>query len=108
MANKLITLKAYYPNADVFAISVSRPKTLMQSEDSIRENAEQVCGPAGKPSPLGGLLHALLHLAAGCRLLVTGAPHQVARSRSARTRVCVSDVDATSWWPCSANPQNHA
>jgi hypothetical protein len=83
VANKLITLKAYYPNADVFAISVSRPKTLMQSEDSIRENAEQVCRQAGHHRSKGScipycmcdsrllptLCQAVAHLAAPPRLL---------------------------------------
>lgn len=95
MANKLITLKAYYPNADVFAISVSRPKTLMQSEDSIRENAEQVCCQQGavRPLPQGGLLHSLLH--AWLRAVGRLAPQQVTHSTSAAKGGCVWGGDAT-------------
>jgi hypothetical protein len=41
-ANKLIALKAEFPKADVFAIFASRPKTLLQSEATLLENAKQV------------------------------------------------------------------
>eukprot|EP00879_Flechtneria_rotunda_P018474 GHRR01019378.1.p1 GENE.GHRR01019378.1~~GHRR01019378.1.p1 ORF type:complete len:230 (+),score=55.04 GHRR01019378.1:169-858(+) len=39
-ANKLIVLKTMYPNADVFSIIIRRPKTLLQSEQRISDNAQ--------------------------------------------------------------------
>ena len=47
MANKLITLKELYPKADVFTIAASRPRTLMQSEQAIKDNAAKVGGWGG-------------------------------------------------------------
>lgn len=41
-ANKLIILKTMFPTADVFSIMATRPKTLLQSEQRIEENAKQV------------------------------------------------------------------
>eukprot|EP00878_Enallax_costatus_P002408 GHUV01002584.1.p1 GENE.GHUV01002584.1~~GHUV01002584.1.p1 ORF type:complete len:273 (+),score=66.45 GHUV01002584.1:493-1311(+) len=41
-ANKLIILKSEFPTADVFSIMATRPKTLLQSEQQIEENAKQV------------------------------------------------------------------
>jgi hypothetical protein len=44
VANKLITLKELYPKADVFTMAASRPRTLLQSDQAIRENAAKVTG----------------------------------------------------------------
>lgn len=41
-ANKLIALKSEFPKADVFSIMASRPKTLLQSEATLLENAKKV------------------------------------------------------------------
>lgn len=42
VASKLILLKTLYPKADVFSMVVSRPKTLLQSEEAMRADAEEV------------------------------------------------------------------
>jgi hypothetical protein len=41
-ANKLIALKSEFPKADVFSIMASRPKTLLQSEETLLANAKKV------------------------------------------------------------------
>jgi len=41
-ANKLIVLKSEFPKADVFSIMASRPKTLLQPEELLLDNAKKV------------------------------------------------------------------
>lgn len=41
-ASKLISLKAEFPKADIFSIMAARPKTLLQSEATLLENARKV------------------------------------------------------------------
>lgn len=41
-ANKLIVLKSEFPKADVFSIMASRPKTLLQPEEVLLDNAKKV------------------------------------------------------------------
>lgn len=55
-ANKLIALKAEFPKADVFAIMASRPKTLLQSEQTLLDNAKQVGAAARLSVELGRVL----------------------------------------------------
>lgn len=53
VAERLVTLKALYQNADIFAMVAARPKLLLQSVDQIQEDGRKVrarggeCGPAG-------------------------------------------------------------
>ncbi|GBG00538.1 hypothetical protein Rsub_13241 [Raphidocelis subcapitata] len=42
VAAKLILLKTLYPSADAFSMVTARPKTLLQSEEAIREDAAAV------------------------------------------------------------------
>lgn len=46
-ANKLIAIKSEFPKADVFSIMASRPKTLLQSEEKLVDNAKKVCTSVG-------------------------------------------------------------
>jgi hypothetical protein len=48
-ANKLIALKSQFPKADVFSIMASRPKTLLQPEAVLVDNAQKVGGPGLSP-----------------------------------------------------------
>lgn len=53
VANKLILLKTLFPDVDIFKVVALRPRTLLQTEASIRENAQKVLavleGPCTPP-----------------------------------------------------------
>eukprot|EP00879_Flechtneria_rotunda_P022673 GHRR01023945.1.p1 GENE.GHRR01023945.1~~GHRR01023945.1.p1 ORF type:complete len:132 (+),score=40.84 GHRR01023945.1:354-749(+) len=61
-ANKLIVLKTMYPNADVFSIIIRRPKTLLQSEQRISDNAQMVKQLLAKANNVDAIIEAVPEL----------------------------------------------
>lgn len=62
MANKLVLLKTYYPQADIFRIVAQRPKTLMQSDAVIKDNAEKVKKLLGRAEDPDAIIQSLPEL----------------------------------------------
>lgn len=61
-ANKLIILKTQFPTADVFSIMAKRPKTLLQTEQRIEENAQQVKALLSRADNIDAIIQAVPEL----------------------------------------------
>jgi hypothetical protein len=63
-ATKLIALKSEFPKADVFSLMASRPKTLLQTEQQLVDNAKKVTDrPGDLPKPQSPCVQAPCKLA---------------------------------------------
>lgn len=61
-ANKLIVLKSEFPKADVFSIMASRPKTLLQPEELLLDNAKKVKALLFKAEDIDAIIQAVPEL----------------------------------------------
>lgn len=81
-ATKLIALKSEFPKADVFSLMASRPKTLLQTEQQLVDNAKKVKALLSKAEDIDAIIQAVpelsdpVSLSRSLSFLASSFPHK--------------------------------